>query len=875
LAVDALATPLDPEIVVLAGELDASRRLEQSTVAVATPGTLPSPAPWLAEPNPPFAHAAETSPNDHPSESPPARLEESMPATEIVPDAGASNTPRDKAWAWPTAATDDDLSLFASAAAPRLSDDPLPVIAPDVVTDEAPLPPGELEPSSATAIDRRPTEMASPPMLAYVPAPPQPPRDQSHRTHDVLMPAPLPPARDHAPAAAAPTAPFAWHEPTELTRALEELYSQSVTRGWARDTSRAVQELSSAMVADAAQVEAILLRLERLAAGARELANRIDDRAASRHLRQTGYALTRRIDIWRQIVEVDDAKTSPHAWRQQDDLAVCLANVEALTIDSAEGRAWRDYLMLDALRAQRASGNVSPDLATALLERFNAQRLTPAQRQFLSSRPVAELERAVRRSTAGPIDLEAILRHVEQYEQTRSSTDARRVAADCEALLLSNAESHHQLARRLEMHYRNANLRLAVSERLLNRMVPQPGPETAPVHDTIQGVPVVGQSWVTSDVALRMLPDPSRVRLALEVNGEVASFTSSNAGPATFYNRGTIVYVARKPLEIDMDGIRLEPSQVNVYGNSRLQNLETEFDGVPLVGPLVNRIAIQQHEQAKPAAEREIRWKIAQRAKKKIDQQAVQQFNAATTKLQDRVFTPLEAMRLEPKLIAAETTDERIAMRVRLAGDDQLGSHTARPQAPADSLASLQVHESVFNNAIARLELDGQTFSLPELQRHIAARLQRFDVVESDPDNEDVMITFAAQDAVNVQLQDGQLVVTLTIARLSKSPRMWRDFQVRAFYKPQVNGRSAELVRDGIIHLIGQRLNTSAQIALRSVFSKTFSRGSTWTLTPEAIVDYPQLQDLSITQFTIDDGWMGVALGPKRTALLRPGLLRR
>ena len=91
----------------------------------------------------------------------------------------------------------------------------------------------------------------------------------------------------------------------------------------------------------------------------------------------------------------------------------------------------------------------------------------------------------------------------------------------------------------------------------------------------------------------------------------------------------------------------------------------------------------------------------------------------------------------------------------------------------------------------------------------------------------------------------------------------WKNFQIRAFYKPEVQGRSAQLVRDGVIHLTGQRLDTGAQIALRGIFSG-LRRRTPWELVPEQIVKEPKLDDAAITQFVIDDGWIGVSLGPKR-----------
>jgi hypothetical protein len=152
------------------------------------------------------------------------------------------------------------------------------------------------------------------------------------------------------------------------------------------------------------------------------------------------------------------------------------------------------------------------------------------------------------------------------------------------------------------------------------------------------------------------------------------------------------------------------------------------------------------------------------------------------------------------------------------------------------------------------------------LSQHVAKRLNRPTAWEINPEHADVKITFAEKDAVIVRCHDGQLVLTLSIAQLSKSSRKWKNFQIRAFYRPKVEGRSAELARDGVIHLIGQRLNTGAQIALRGIFSRALSKNNSWGLVPEQIVKEPKLDYTAITQFVIDDGWIGVALGPKQAA---------
>ena len=116
--------------------------------------------------------------------------------------------------------------------------------------------------------------------------------------------------------------------------------------------------------------------------------------------------------------------------------------------------------------------------------------------------------------------------------------------------------------------------------------------------------------------------------------------------------------------------------------------------------------------------------------------------------------------------------------------------------------------------------------------------------------------------------------VSLSIAKLAKGEHFWKHFQVRAFYRPEGNGPVAELVRDGIIQLIGQRLSTGGQIVLRGVFSHVFSKRTPWKLTPDRLADDPRFAGIGITQFVIEDGWIGVALGERRVAL-RPAAARK
>jgi hypothetical protein len=467
------------------------------------------------------------------------------------------------------------------------------------------------------------------------------------------------------------------------------------------------------------------------------------------------------------------------------------------------------------------------------------------------------------RWAAEPIGIAALLRDIERYERTGLPSDARQLALDCQSLLASPDDARRQLADRVDFHYRNANLRLAVTEELINHMIPERKLEYAQVNDSVLGHAVRGQSVMANELAMRMLPDPKRVRMALEVSGELAAVTTTDAGPVTFHNQSESWYIARKPMEIDMNGITLWPVEIDVQNDTHLKGLETPFGKIPVISSLAEAVAKSQLQQNKPAATEEVKQKIAAQARERIDAEAHRQLAGVVEKMNDRVFDPLNSLMLDPEMIDAQTTEKRFTMRLRLGGEDQLGSHTPRPQAPADSLASVQLHESIINNGIERLQLAGRTFTLPELSKHVATRLNCPAPWPTNPENDDVRITFAARDPIVVRFQDGQVMLTLSIAQLSKPPRKWTNFQIRAFYKPEVNGRSAELFRDGVVQLMGKRLTAGSQIALRGIFSRALSKKAPFE---PRLMKEPKLKDAEVTQFVINDGWIGLALGPKPPA---------
>jgi hypothetical protein len=687
-----------------------------------------------------------------------------------------------------------------------------------------------------------------------------------------------------------------WYQPTALLAMLDDAANIPSTSAWAKEAKELIKQLGPAMLRDSKESLEIMARLESLlkkVPGHTEQMAQAAQKAILpsqksemwselRTFRRAAYAIERRMEIWRSVAKLgpDRLNRAERASADPAKLMLCMSHTDSSLPKSREGECWREYLLLDAMK-ESANRNSKKDeanrkqVAKLILERLNETPMSNQQRQFLNRPQIVALREELRNWAADPVTPADVLRSVERYEQSGLVSDGRRLARQLQSLCVASDEAERELAARVDAYYRNANLRVAISEKMLNKLIPPPKTEYGTVHDTVLNVPVHGRSLTSSDLSIRFIPDPERARLALVVTGEVAATTSSTSGPATFYNDSEAYYAAQKQVEINKKGfLRLLPAEVEVRHSSRLRDVSTDLDGIPLLSQIARRVAQTQHDFYSDSANEEARQKVASRARERIDNEALQQFSAMVDRMNENMFGPLVKLSLEPTILDAQTTKERLTMRLRVAGEDQLGSNTPRPQAPSDCLISFQIHESMINNALGRLQLEGKTFTLPQLAKRFAERFQRSNLWNVNPEHEDVKITFAEKDAITVRCRDGQVVLTISVAELSKEPRGWNNFQVEIFFKPDINGRFAELVGVGSIQLSGDRMSLGSQIALRGVFVKAFPRNQRVSLMPDRFLKDANLKDLGVSQFTIDDGWIGVAIGDKarevRTARL-PG----
>ncbi len=688
-----------------------------------------------------------------------------------------------------------------------------------------------------------------------------------------------------------------------VTAPERERQSTTLAMGqWAADVERSLDELRSLpRIGDERSGEQIR-ELKELSETGLQLAERVPARDQQVRWLRASHALSRRAAVWGPIWQLarmsgDEQESpasqvatsvpgveqsgdsvgyslarfqpntpEPNRVSQPQQVAVLVAAVRQQLSTTGDESGWSAFLLLDEIEAVAASNDADERalLAQRFLSRLDHFSLKSEHRKWLQQHAIRQLAVSLQSWTAQPIDYARLLGDLERGETDSIDLAAIKVSEAFQTLRFSESVEAARVAKAIDVTYRNANVRTAISSEMLNRFLPTVPTRTEPIQATILGNSVRGVSTVRSDLNLQLIPSPHAWQLSLGTFGDVQTQSRGGQSGVTVLSSGHNNFNARTPVTIRPNGYQIGQTEVSVTGDQRLRGIRSSYDGWPLIGSLVHGIAESRFEDALPVAERISNERIRGEVTAELQTQLTQKTRGAETQLSDLVLGPLGRLNLDPKVIDLETTPQRLVARYRLAGDWQLASHTPRPRAWSDSLVSVQIHQSALNNTLERLLPTGHAKSI---QQFYADTVELFGQdAKPLPDDVpgDAMIEFASTRPITVEMVDGKVWITLRVVRLAEPEgSALTRFIVRAGYAPKVNGLDAHLVRDGHLSISGPGMTMGQRIAVRALFNKILSEQRPIPLTGPRIIRHPAMQGLAISQLELRDGWLALAISPE------------
>lgn len=460
-----------------------------------------------------------------------------------------------------------------------------------------------------------------------------------------------------------------------------------------------------------------------------------------------------------------------------------------------------------------------------------------------------------------PADVTALSQELEAYEKNRDPRLGRHVVEAERALAASPASFDRALADAVEQHYRNANVRVAITAQMINRMVGGERSASRPIHDRIAGAAVLGRSDVRSESQVLLDPANDEWQLKVVTKGAVESNTLADARPVRLRSRGATDFSGSKSVVVRSDGVHLQPSDIEAASRSRLVGVTTDYDWIPLFGNYARDRAVQEYQAKRNWVRSVMESRVSTEAGDVLDRDTHEAMERARQNLYARFTDRFDQYGIKLTTVEMKSTPERLVARVRVASDEQLGSHTPRPRALSDSLASVQLHESALNNLAITLGLDGQRLTAAELQQKLRERFPQ--MAQRDPQElrRETVFQFAPKDAVQFHIGDGRLELKVAFDSVELDGDPMPDFIVHVFYTPVVDGLDADLARDGTLGIEG-RLSASERGRLHNIFKSVFP--------PERKLQIVHIKNddrrfdgLMITQLVLEDGWVGAAIGPE------------
>jgi len=683
--------------------------------------------------------------------------------------------------------------------------------------------------------------------------------------------------------------PLAWPATPALISLLQETASLPPAVAWSADVEAALVELQSLSSVSHPAARGPLTQLRRLAAEGLALAEQQPDHATQQLWLRTAHAVNRRlaawIPIWQTTLQepVGEASSGEGSTRlAASRFPVDLERVQDLADRAAtacqetgDGPRWESYLLLDPLTAPGLLTDPAGRqlIAQRFLSRLDWAGLQADQAAWLQTPAVPDLAAAVRPWASGPIDYTDLLQQLERQEADALDLAAIEVATATQTLRFAGGEGSRQVAEAIDTHYRNANLRLAVSDALLARLLPTVPTRTEPVREVIMGTPVAGTSHVDSALRLRLHPDEHRWRFDLVTAGNLRATTQGREGPVTVRNANHGEFTTATPITITPEAILLGDATIELQHQSRLRGLSSDFDQIPLIGSLVRSVALAEYRERAPQVQRISGARMERRITMQVEAEVARQIDEASTRLSERLLGPLAQMHLDPTVVDMRTDPQRLIARYRLAGDWQLAAYTPRPRAPSDSWLSLQLHQSALNNTFERLLPAGESRSIRGLAEHLLEIIGRRPEETLAELPRDAFIQFAKTRPVTVEIDEDRLHLTFRVVRLhSEAGLDLRHFIVRATYRPQVEGMEARLVRDGHLSIRGQRMSFRSRIPVRAIFNKVLSDSRPLPLVNPGLAQQPAVAGLAVSQLELRDGWIGLAIGPQSSVLATAAL---
>lgn len=603
--------------------------------------------------------------------------------------------------------------------------------------------------------------------------------------------------------------------------------------------------------------------------------------------------LQRRVDVANAILKTlgqDWGAVKAAQMKSKQAELVAVTNSLKKYLDSLQnGNGWVEYLQLNELQKE-LKNNYSEvellELMKSLQAKFNERGALKdvEQRKFFNREQFKGLEKSVKAflaaSKAGTskvdiskirAQLKVLVTNLEEYESSQSSKNAFEARKTYAQLRKELGSGLRPLTAALRNNYFNYNLRVMVAEDFINRLINDSTCEKGPVVDCILGAYVTGNQATTSEVGVDFKPSDSTLRFDLTLNGVTNSETSGTTNQAVIYTSGHHQFWGGKEIHFDGDAFSTQPAWVQVDANNTTVGASTNLDGIPLLSGLGRSMAYRRTAQLKGEAEAIAAQRVRDRVRPRFDEEVDDRISRANEKVGGQLNKRLRDNNLFPSARSFASTDSHLYIRTRLMDTGELAANSPPLAISSKDSVVLQLHESVMNNSLSRMALEGRKISdqdlITEFEKSIADLTDRKVKLERppvDPDKGPNILAFDEKDPIRVQISDNTLNLILRCGFEQKGETAVPTQIITVPLHFKVDGDKIHITRGNVKSSPVVRPDRIAsQIARAGVVRNKMEKAFPNRVEPSLVKAKLENRTvyLHITDILANDGWLTVTVG--------------
>lgn len=527
-----------------------------------------------------------------------------------------------------------------------------------------------------------------------------------------------------------------------------------------------------------------------------------------------------------------------------------------------------DHPQLDVVNAVKAKlekrETYSQDVK-AFVSRESFLRLEDALAEIQAAARPHAVDRAALRKL-----LSDLVEAVNAYRNDPSAQAESQVRQAYDKVRSQAPDGGAAISRALGADFLNYNLRLVVSEGLVNRFFQETRRESSTVSDRVMEAQVYGCQ--TSDVTTRIdfAPSTSDAILKLKLSGKVYANTNGYTSQATIHTIGNHTFTGEKRVVFDGQNFSPQPATVSVSAHNQTVGASTKFNGVPILGGVARNIAMREASARTPQANAIAASKISSQVREQLDREADRQFADASQKLQSDTYGPLRKYNLYPAAMSVSTSENELRLFSRVMDEQELGGSRAIPvsSVPADGLVA-EIHETLPTRFFDRIGLAGKTLTEDEFRQLLESRLSEIlnrkveiPKPENAPSQEEQSknkLVFADHDPVRFTFADG---IATIIIRAGMKRDNGDDIPTQIIsvpFTPTLSEGKVLLTRGNVgVKPVSRPPNIGAQVTRAQIMRQKI-QSALPERTVDAGMDVEQNNKkvhMNVTRISVGGGWL-------------------